>query len=75
LPADLFPRGVVGSVAGLVGFGGSMGGMLFNACAGLLVQHLGRAAGYPLLFGIGSTFHILGFFAILYFIRDLRARS
>ena len=27
LPADLFPRRVVGSVAGLVGFGGAMGGV------------------------------------------------
>src|SRR6185369_16596137 len=26
LPADLFPRNAVGSVAGLVGFGGAMGG-------------------------------------------------
>ena len=30
LPADLFPRRVVASVAGLVGFGGAMGGVVFN---------------------------------------------
>ena len=38
LPADLFPRGMVGSVVGLVGFGGSMGGMLFNKFAGSLLD-------------------------------------
>jgi ACS family hexuronate transporter-like MFS transporter len=71
LPADLFPRSVVGSIAGLVGFGGSMGGMLFNKFAGALLQHVGRTAGYPILFGIGSTFHILGFLWILWAIRKV----
>ena len=43
LAADLFPRGMVGSVVGLVGFGGSMGGMLFNKFAGsLLAKHRPR---------------------------------
>ena len=86
LPADLFPRGVVGSVAGLVGFGGSMGGMLFNKFAGSLMtggtllnkfagslfHGVGREAGYPMLFVIGSTFHILGFLWILLTIRNVR---
>src|SRR5690606_15487869 len=30
LPTDIFPRRVVASVAGLVGFGGAMGGVVFN---------------------------------------------
>jgi ACS family hexuronate transporter-like MFS transporter len=72
LPADLFPRGIVGSVVGLVGFGGSMGGMLFNKFAGSLLHGLGRDAGYPLLFTIGSTFHVVGFLWILLTIRHIR---
>jgi ACS family hexuronate transporter-like MFS transporter len=72
LPADLFPRSMVGSVAGLVGFGGSMGGMLFNKFAGSLLHAVGRTAGYPLLFGIGSTFHVAGFLWILLTIRNIR---
>ena len=72
LPADLFPRSMVGSVAGLVGFGGSMGGMLFNKFAGSLLYGVGREAGYPMLFAIGSTFHVLGFFWILFTIRNIR---
>jgi ACS family hexuronate transporter-like MFS transporter len=72
LPADLFPRSLVGSVAGLVGFGGSMGGMLFNKFAGSLLHGIGRAEGYPILFAIGSTFHILGFVWILLTIRKVQ---
>lgn len=71
LPADLFPRGMVGSVVGLVGFGGSMGGMIFNKFAGTLLDHVGRPAGYPMLFAIGSTFHIAGFLWILLTIRKI----
>ena len=33
---------------------------------------LGRESGYPLLFAIGSTFHLLGFLWILLTIRDVR---
>jgi ACS family hexuronate transporter-like MFS transporter len=86
LPADLFPRGIVGSVAGLVGFGGSMGGMFFNKFAGTLMTDgtffnkfagslfhgAGRQAGYPMLFAIGGTFHVLGFLWILLTIRNVR---
>jgi ACS family hexuronate transporter-like MFS transporter len=72
LPADMFPRRVVGSVVGLVGFGGSMGGVLFNTLAGYLVQDFGRDRGYPLVFAIGSTFHMLGFIWILLTIRNIR---
>ena len=38
LPADLFPRRVVGSVAGLVGFGGAMGGVVFNLIVGQVLD-------------------------------------
>ena len=72
LPADLFPHRVVGSVVGLVGFGGSLGGMFFNKAIGLVLQHMGRPSGYPLAFAIGSTFHILGFVWILLTIRNVR---
>lgn len=71
LPADLFPRRVVGSVVGLIGFGGAMGGALFNLLAGHLLASLGRDAGYPAVFAIGSTFHILGLFCILVTVRKV----
>src|SRR4051812_28378791 len=37
LPADLFPRNTVGAVAGLVGFGGAMGGVVFGLVVGSLL--------------------------------------
>jgi MFS transporter, ACS family, hexuronate transporter len=62
LPADIFPLSAVGSVAGLVGFGGAIGGAIFGVVAGFL---LSRGFGYGTLFFIVGTFHIIGFLAIL----------
>jgi ACS family hexuronate transporter-like MFS transporter len=72
LAADMFPRGMVGSVVGLVGFGSSMGGMLFNKFAGFLLNGIGRTEGYPLVFAIGSTFHILGFLVLVLIVRNIQ---
>jgi ACS family hexuronate transporter-like MFS transporter len=69
LPADLFPRSAVGSVAGLVGFGGSMGGVVFNLAAGYLLDH---GYGYGLVLGMVSTFHVLAFCVILLAIRTVK---
>jgi ACS family hexuronate transporter-like MFS transporter len=62
LPADLFPQGVVGSVAGLVGFGGAMGGIVFGQLVGYLLDH---GSGYRTVFGIAGTLHIVAFAIIL----------
>ena len=69
LPADLFPRRVVGSVAGLVGFGCAMGGVVFNLIAGRMLD---SGFGYGPVFAIVSTFHVLAFILILLTIRDVR---
>ena len=46
LPTDLFPRRAVGTVAGLVGFGGAMGGVVFGQVVGYLLDHgFGYGAG------------------------------
>jgi ACS family hexuronate transporter-like MFS transporter len=62
LPADIFPLSVVGSVSGLIGFGGAIGGAIFGIVAGYL---LGHGFGYGTLFIIVGTFHVIGFLAIL----------
>ncbi len=62
LPADLFPQNVVGSVAGLVGFGGAMGGILFGELAGYLLDH---GFGYSAVFRIAGTLHVAAFLIIL----------
>jgi len=62
LPADLFPRSAVGSVAGLVGFGGAMGGVVFGLVVGYLLDH---GFGYQTVFAIVSTLHVLAFGVVL----------
>ncbi|HEY7615581.1 MAG TPA: MFS transporter, partial [Terriglobales bacterium] len=62
LPTDLFPRSVVGSVAGLVGFGGAMGGIAFGQLAGYLLDH---GFGYGVVFILAGTFHLVALAVIL----------
>jgi ACS family hexuronate transporter-like MFS transporter len=62
LPTDLLPRSVVGSVAGLVGFGGAMGGIAFGQLVGYLLDH---GIGYPIVFTIAGMFHVVAFAVIL----------
>jgi len=64
LPTDIFPLTVVGTVAGLIGFGGAIGGAIFGLAAGYL---LGHGFTYATLFVLVGTFHLIGFLAILLF--------
>ena len=61
LPTDLIPRRAVGTLAGLVGFGGAMGGVTLGQIVGWLRDH-----GYsyePALILTGSM-HLAGFLVI-----------
>ena len=69
LPVDIFPRQAVGSVAGMVGFGGAMGGVVFGKVVGYLLDH---QFGYAPVFALVSTFHVLAFCVILLFIPVVR---
>jgi ACS family hexuronate transporter-like MFS transporter len=62
VPADIFPLSAVGTVSGLVGFGGAIGGAIFGVVAGYL---LGHGFGYQTLFILVGSFHIIGFLAIM----------
>ena len=62
LPADLYPKSVVGAVAGMVGFGGAMGGIAFGQLAGYLLD---RGLGYTVVFSLAGTFHVIAFLVIL----------
>lgn len=62
VPTDLFKRDVVGAVAGLVGFGGAMGGLLMNLIAGRLLD---AGFGYGTVFNIVGTLHVIAFVVIL----------
>jgi ACS family hexuronate transporter-like MFS transporter len=61
VPTDLFPRRIVGSVAGLVGFGGAMGGIASNLMAGRMLD-LGM--GYGVVFTIMGMCHVTAFAVI-----------
>ena len=61
LPADIFPRQAVGAVAGLVGFGGAMGGVVFGQAVGYLLDH---GFGYGLVFALAGSFHVVAFAVI-----------
>ena len=61
LPADIFPKGTVGAVAGLVGFGGAMGGVVFGQLVGYLLDH---GHGWSLVFGLAGSLHLLAFATI-----------
>ncbi len=58
VPTDLFERRVVASVAGLVGFGGAMGGLLMNVAAGRLLD---AGVGYGAVFAGVGTLHVIAF--------------
>jgi ACS family hexuronate transporter-like MFS transporter len=72
LPTDLFPRRVVASVAGLVGFGGAMGGVMFGQIAGSLLDD---GKGYGPVFAAVSTFHVAAFILIMVTVGTIRPLS
>jgi ACS family hexuronate transporter-like MFS transporter len=69
VPTDLFDRRVVASVAGLVGFGGAMGGLVMNFAAGRLLD---LGFGYQTVFSVVGTLHVLAFCVILLTVRQIR---
>jgi ACS family hexuronate transporter-like MFS transporter len=68
LPTDLFPSSVVGAVAGMIGFGGAIGGILFGELAGYLLDH---GFGYQTVFTLAATFHVIAFLVILIAVRKV----
>src|SRR6185503_6597418 len=69
VPTDLFDRRVVASVAGMVGFGGAMGGLLMNLLAGRLLD---LGFGYQFVFSIVGMLHVTAFVVILLAIPQIR---
>jgi ACS family hexuronate transporter-like MFS transporter len=55
LTSDMFPRGVVGSVVGIGGFAGAMGGVLMNLGAGWLKDTTGN---YSVMFSIAASMYL-----------------
>lgn len=70
LVSDTFPRRAVGSVVGIGGFTGSMGGMLIAAATGYLLQWTGS---YVPIFFVASSAYLLALAVIHALVPDLRA--
>lgn len=61
LASDMFPRNSVGTAVGLGSAGGSVGGMILAASAGLILQYTGS---YVSLFILAGTAYLVAFGAI-----------
>ena len=69
LPTDLFPKNVVGAVAGLVGCAGALGGVVFGQAVGYLLDH---GFSWGVVFAVAGSFHVVGFIVICLAIPTIR---
>jgi ACS family hexuronate transporter-like MFS transporter len=69
LPTDLFPKQVLGTVAGLVGLGGALGGVVLGNLAGYLLDH---GFSYTPILVIAGSLHVAAFLILLVFVRSLQ---
>jgi ACS family hexuronate transporter-like MFS transporter len=61
LPSDLFPRGAVGSVVGIGGTVGAIGGMMMAKYAGFVLDSIGS---YTPLFAVAGSAYFLALLAV-----------
>jgi ACS family hexuronate transporter-like MFS transporter len=54
--SDIYPKSAVGSMTGLAGFSGAIGGVLFSGAVGLILQWTGS---YYVVFAIASVAYLL----------------
>ncbi len=69
LPTDLFPKNALGTVAGFVGLGGALGGVVLGQLAGALLD---RGFSYTPVLVIAGSLHVAAFFLILATVRSLQ---
>ena len=61
LPTDLFPKHTLGTVAGLVGLGGALGGVVLGQSAGYLLDH---GFSYTPVLVVAGSLHVVAFAVI-----------
>ena len=62
LPPDMFPKRAVGSVIGLGGFAGGVGGMIMSKSTGLVLDATGGS--YTMIFAVCTTVYFIAVLAI-----------
>ncbi len=65
--SDIYPKNAVGSMAGLAGFAGAVGGIVFSGAVGLILQLTGS---YYVVFGIASVAYLLCWLSLKLFVPD-----
>lgn len=65
--SDIYPKSAVGSVTGLAGFAGAVGGILFSAAVGLILEFTGS---YYVIFGIASMAYLLCWLSLYLLVSD-----
>lgn len=69
LPTDLFPKNALGTVAGFVGLGGALGGVVLGQLAGYLLD---AGFSYTPVLVIAGTLHVVAFLLLLATVRSLQ---
>ncbi|WP_297088023.1 MFS transporter [uncultured Draconibacterium sp.] len=67
--SDIYPKNAVGSMVGLSGFAGAIGGVLFSAAVGLILEFTGS---YHVVFGIASLAYLVCWLVLKLFVPDNR---
>lgn len=65
--SDIYPKNAVGSVVGLSGFAGAVGGVMFSAAVGLILEFTGS---YYSVFAIASVSYLLCWLVLKIFVPD-----
>ena len=69
LPTDLFPRHALGTVAGFVGLGGALGGIVLGQLAGWLLDN---GFSYTPVLVVAGSLHVAAFLLILLTVPSMR---
>jgi len=70
LPTDLVPKQCLGKVAGLVGLGGAMGGVVLGQLAGWLLDH---GFSYAPVLAVAGSLHVIAFVLICLAVPRIKA--
>lgn len=65
--SDIYPKNAVGSMTGLAGFSGAVGGIIFSAAVGLILEFTGS---YYVVFGIASVAYLLCWLSLYLLVPD-----
>ena len=67
--SDIYPKNAVGSMVGLAGFAGAVGGVVFSGAVGLILEATGS---YHLIFGMASGAYLLCWLLLKWLVPDTK---